>query len=136
MDLSNLDLELASAEGIEVKIHHPVNGDTLMQANGEPVSIRIYGTESKEFKAQARIQRGKFKGKVDMDSDQFNQSMIEVLVKCTVSWTGIEWEGAPLECTEDNVRKLYNNGGFSWLVKQLLAASGDSSLIPLGQGNG
>lgn len=137
MDLSKLDLEVASADGVEVEILHPITNDILKSDNGEPVIIRIYGTESKQFKAAAKAERSKWKGKsVDPSSDEFNESMIKVLAKSTIEWSGVEWEGEPLECNYKNALKLYSNGGLSWLSKQLLAASGDHTLIPLGQESG
>lgn len=145
MDLAKLDLEAASAEGIVVEILHPtetemveVDGKKRMQrkpllSDGKPVTIRLFNTESAQFKAASKVRQQAFKGeKIDITSDEFKEASIDVLAECTISWEGIEWKGEPLKCTKKNARMLYSNGGLHWLVKDLMAATGDHSLIPLG----
>lgn len=56
--------------------------------------------------------------KVD-EEDDTSDIELRLLVACTISWEGIEWEGDPMECTPENVRKLYSNPQLGWLKRQV-----------------
>ena len=150
MDLAKLDLEAASAAGIDVELKHPiemVHEDRMNEATGKPykmlvpaplvdddgnqVTIKIHGSESSAFKASQRIHRQRLKDLNDTTGEEFAKVVIEVLIDCTISWENVKFNGEEYECTRENIEKLYRNPGYDWLVKQLFAASGDKSLIPL-----
>lgn len=131
MDFKSLDLELATDNGVTCKVVHPV---TMKPLKG--VEIRLYGIESRPFKAASKKARAAMGGKeIDANSEEFQEQMTEILIECLIDWTGIEWEGKPLEFNKKNARMLLTNEGFSWLNKQLLAAAGDLTLVPLGKGS-
>jgi hypothetical protein len=41
------------------------------------------------------------------------------LVAVTIDWTGFERDGAPVPCTELEVRRVYVDHGFAWLRRQV-----------------
>lgn len=117
MDLNKLKPALAE-EGVTMEVVHPETEETI-----EGMTITLLGRDSDVAKrirrkrqdaALARVSKGK-KG-LDMTAEQLEEQSIEELVKLTKSWQGFELDGQPLECTDENKRKVFS--GWEWLREQ------------------
>jgi hypothetical protein len=53
-----------------------------------------------------------------LNADQLLEKQIEVLVACTVDWTGVELDGELLKCTAANARRVWSDPGLIWLRSQ------------------
>ena len=62
-----------------------------------------------------RISKGK--KAVDFDAEKLAEDSIDDLVKLTVSWEGFTLDSKKLDCTPENVRKVYNE--WSWIKEQV-----------------
>ncbi|WRH62035.1 MAG: hypothetical protein RSE12_16935 [Fuscovulum sp.] len=103
MDFAQLDLAAASEKGADCHLEHPVSGELLYTADGKPITIRVVGQDSREFRAAvASVSERAGKGKPSLDKAEANG--IEILSKLVTAWHGIQWDGKPLECTPENVR--------------------------------
>jgi hypothetical protein len=49
-------------------------------------------------------------------AEQSERDRIDTAAACTAGWEFIEWEGAPLEFSLENARKLYT---INWLLEQV-----------------
>jgi hypothetical protein len=125
LDLGQLDTGAASEGGVDMPVRHPVTNAPLL--DGEtPVTIRVLGMDSKAFRKATRAnQDRRLKGMRyrTPTADEIDAEGLDLLVKCTAAWSGIELDGAPLECTPANVRTLYTR--FVWLREQVDTAIGD-----------
>lgn len=101
MDFSTIDLEGNAARGADCHIDNPVTGEPMFDDNGKPITIRVLGADSKEFR---RALQKQIDVKGPKTLEQSEKRAVELLVPCVTAWSGIVWEGEPLECTPDNVR--------------------------------
>lgn len=113
MDLTTLAV---SSEGSVLTLTHPVTGADL------PVKITLLGTDSPVFrKAQRAIVNRRLKQakKPNLTAEEIEAEGIEALVSCTVSWEGVEIDGKKLDCTPDNVRKVYTDIRLPFIREQV-----------------
>lgn len=82
----------------------------------EGISITLLGKDSKVYQrilrdrqqaVLARMQKGR-KG-AQLDADKLAEDSLDDLVKLTVDWEGIKDDKGELECTPENVRRVYEN---------------------------
>ena len=118
MDLSVFDV---TEDGIEMQVRHPATGAPLWQdsESEKAVTITFTGIDSPQFKKAARANtdrriRSGFRAKVT--AEQMDEEGLEVLVKCTLSWDGMEVDGAVLPFSAANVRMIFTR--FPWLRLQ------------------
>jgi len=124
MDLTLLDTSSAADEGAELQLVSPVDETVLRDdKTGEAVSIRLLGSDSKDFmkisqKIQdKRLQKRFSKGKVKMTAAELDADAMELLIACTKSWKHIVIDKQPLPFNETNVRMLYDR--FPWIREQV-----------------
>lgn len=102
MDFSKIDLAGNADRGADCHIDHPVTGEPLYTAEGKPITIRVVGQDSREFRGALSAISEKKRGKVTLESAEANA--VELIAKAVTGWHGIQWEGADLPCTHENVR--------------------------------
>lgn len=103
MDFATIDLKAASQRGAECHLEHPVTGELLYTPEGKAITVRVLGQDSKEFReAVAAMAERAGKGKPSLDKSEANG--IELLAQMITDWTGIVWEGKPLDLTPENAR--------------------------------
>lgn len=123
MDLTSLK----SQETTEIEIKHPVTGE------GTGVFITVAGLDSVLFRAARREQlqeliNAKSKAiKTEVDFNKAEQDDINLLVKATVGWKGVEEKGKPVEFTPENVARVYFE--YAIIKEQVEKAIGDRSLF-------
>lgn len=116
MDFSLLNLTEHSNRGAVLDVVGP-DGRPL-----EGVSIRLLGADSTIGRAaQSLMRKGKTLQQLQEMSleDQYKKTT-DKIVALTVSWSGIEMNGAEYKCTPENVRELYENPGYEWLRIQVI----------------
>lgn len=109
MDLSKFETRKGADTGAIVELLLP-DGSKAIQDDGNPVSITVAGSDSAVFKRTAQTQADRWRKAgvrraVTMDSVE--QDVAELLAACTLSWSGIEDGGKPLECNADNAKRIY-----------------------------
>lgn len=122
MDLSTLDTSTAAEQGATMEVQHPTSGAVLTQAGGAAVSILLAGQDSERFrKADRKIANRRFAStaagrRVTVTSESLEADNLERLVACTISWSGVGFDGADKECTPENAREAYKR--LPWLREQ------------------
>lgn len=106
MDLSELDLTAKADAGAEMRLHHPVSDEPLSSDDGKPITIRVLGQDSREFRAAAAELAERMQGRKRLSVAAAEAQSVELLARCVKAWSGIVWEGKPLPCTPENVRMV------------------------------
>ncbi len=110
-DISSIDTVAACNKPYELEIEHP----TTKEKTG--VFISIVGKDSDAYRqrvkamANENMQRTAVlsqRGKTDIPNlDKLEAKNIDALVAATVEWRNMVMDGETLDCTPENVRKVY-----------------------------
>jgi len=113
MDLKNLNVVDVANQGEWLELEHPVTGEPL------GVRIKLAGIDSDYYKKEMRRQQNRRlkKGIRNISAEELEAETISLLVACTLEWENVEYDGTPLECNAENVRKIYKE--FSWIREQV-----------------
>jgi len=123
VDLSQFaDLAKAQDAGIDVHIQHPGTGEDL------GIVVRVAGPDSARQKrarslvSNERIakQRNRKPTAADFEADA-----LKVTAASVISWSGMEENGKPIECTAETAEDIFKR--HAWLYEQVAAAVGDRS---------
>ena len=131
MDLSNLNVSALADAGITVQLRHPATGEKLFndKKEPEPMTIVVAGSDSALFRGElkARIRQANLnkKRKDDVDIEEIERRGVELIAKCTLSWSGLQLDGKDLPFSYQAAVKLY--GEHSWIKEQVDAAMADRS---------
>jgi len=127
VDLSSIDTVKGSNEGFDVQIYHP---GTMVDLG---IVINVLGKDSDEFQKISRAQNKRFMAKMTKGGfrasnftrapEEIERDSIELLAKCTKSWSGVVIEGKEIEFNYDNAVMVYER--FPWLKEQVDIAIGD-----------
>lgn len=131
MDLGSLGLR----DAVEVELYHPGNGKplhmfvTILSQDSDVARRAMERVANKALKLAQHRGRPRTP-EVDLDKDEADR--IEVLATCTVSWREVTttdndetsvpyWTmaGERLECTPENVRKVFGDPALRWIFRQL-----------------
>jgi len=120
MKLTDFNSVEGSDEGAVMYVAHPVSGVET------DAWIKVAGPDSKLAKQRRasiqRMMRGKRKSN-DIDFEMLEKEAMETRVALTLDWGNIEAEEETLDCTEKNVRYVYEN--FPWIAEQVDEFQGD-----------
>jgi len=127
MDLASIDTVKGSNEGFDVKIYHP---GTLVDLG---IVINVLGKDSDEFQKISRAQSKRRMAKMTKGGfrpqnltpapEEVEQDGIELLARCTKSWSGVIIQGKEIEYNYENVLIVYER--FPWIKEQIDTAVGD-----------
>ena len=127
IDLTAIDTVKGSNEGFDVKIYHP---GTMVDLG---IIINVLGKDSDEFQEVLRTQSKKRLSKITKGGfrvqnmtplpEEIEADGLELLIKCTKSWSGVVIEGKDVEFSYDNVLRIYER--FPWIKEQVDTAIGD-----------
>lgn len=122
-DLSTLNVVEAANKGTVVDITHPVSGEVL------GIKITVAGSDSDIYrKAQRQILNKRLAQRaVKTKAEEIENESLELLVKCTLGWEGVEEAGAPIPFSAEAARSLYKK--YPWLREQVDTAIADRSLF-------
>ncbi len=131
LDLSSLDVVSAAELAARVELEHPASGVTLRDATGNPYYVDTLGedaasvrkVERKQSDRRAeRIRRGKDWG---TDQDTLEEEALERLSVSTVGWYLPPLNGENVPFTKENLRLIFGDPKFSWIVEQTAKAMKD-----------
>lgn len=128
MDLSELDSVKAAEQGAAMELLHPVSKAPLKQADGTPITITLAGTDSDRFRKAEREKANRRLNattRKPLDVDTFKADGIDLLVACTITWSGIKVAGELLDCTPANAARVYKE--FPWIKEQVDAFAAERS---------
>lgn len=125
-DLNSLK-PVKADDGATLEVVHPESEEII-----PGMTITLLGQDSKVYrkiqlaKQQAALNRiAKGKKAVDLDAEKLAEDSIDDLVKLTTGWAGFMLDGAALECTPENVRKVYTE--WAWIREQVQEFVADRS---------
>lgn len=123
---------LALADTTELHLVHPVTGDPLFADGDEqkqPLTVTLYGTASKQYRNHtAGMQNRHLKRqarKENVTADLLRDETIGLAVACTAKVCEyLTLNGEKIETTAQ-IRSLYSDARFGWLLEQVQEAVGD-----------
>lgn len=125
-DLNSLK-PVKADDGATLEVVHPETEEVI-----PGMTITLLGQDSKVYrkiqlaKQQAALNRiSKGKRAVDLDAEKLAEDSIDDLVKLTTGWAGFMLDGTELECTSENVRKVYTE--WAWIREQVQEFVADRS---------
>lgn len=125
-DLNSLK-PVKADDGAILQIVHPESEEAI-----DGMTITLLGQDSKVYrkiqlaKQQAALNRiAKGKRAVDLDAAKLAEDSIDDLVQLTTDWSGFVLDGAALDCTPENIRKVY--GEWAWIKEQVQEFVADRS---------
>ena len=127
MDLNDLK---PKSDTVEVILMHPSTGDPLTKADGTEMSITVYGTHSKVYRAVDFEQKNKYlqkarkQRKIDIKAEDIESNGLEVLSKLVKEWD-IVISGKCPELTVDNAMNLFRD--YPWIKDQVEEAISDTN---------
>lgn len=129
MDLSKLNVSALADAGITVQLRHPATGEKLVNDKDEPMTITVAGSDSALFRGElkARIRQNSLnkKRKDELDLEEMERRGVELIAKCTLSWSGLQLDNKDLQFSYKAAVDLYSQ--HSWIKEQVDAAMADRS---------
>lgn len=130
-DLTQFDVKKAASTGSDMELLNPIEDEVMVQENGAPVTIRLLGADSAEFRNKQREQSNKRitqmarSRKRTLDVSLSEEDECDLLAACTVGWSGIIVDDKEVEFSKENAYDLYMR--FPWIREQVNAYMGDRS---------
>jgi hypothetical protein len=117
-DLSTVVLE----QSVELELRHPVSKEPLgakIHLAGQQHPLRKKIVHERQRRLRKQFQRsGKF---AFVDPAEEEEDTLEFVVGCTLGWSGISFDGKPLDFSPDNARRIYADPKLAWLRDQVVA---------------
>ena len=114
----------------DVEIVHPATGEVLLNDDGTPMTITVYGPYSSTYKSVSHAQQNKrlmkaqrTGGKLNLSAEEIEASSLDLLVKCTADWN-ITLDDKPENFSQDKAREVYKE--YPWVRDQIDAVFGDT----------
>lgn len=128
MDLAKINLKESAEAGADMELEHPVSGDVLLQDNGNPITIKLAGTDSKQYRAKQRELGTKrmtraLRRSRKPDLSVSDEDACSLLAACTLGWDGIIIDGKTVEFNDANAYDLYMDQ--PWVREQVDIFIGD-----------
>lgn len=110
MDLTILDVGAAAEKGAVLTLKHPFTGEPL------DARVHVLGRDARAVRAAMQdLDRRATAG--ERLSEE--QRSVELLCVVITGWEKIEFDGAPLDFSPENVRKLVTDQRTSWIGEQV-----------------
>lgn len=117
-------------ETTNVEIVHPATDEILLNDDGTPMTITVHGPYSSVYKSISHNQQNRrlmkaqrTGGKLNLTAEEIEASSLELLVKCTESWS-LTLDKEPEDFSQDKVRQVYTD--HPWVREQVDAVFGDT----------
>lgn len=116
-DLKSYSVDPENQKAV-LELMHPQSYSPLTDDDGNVASITLHGPDSNEQKKARRkwmdkaLNNGAKRKKMNISSEQIEAQAIDILVAATADWSNIGYEGEDLDCTPENVRKIYTEVPF------------------------
>jgi len=100
------------------------------QAGCEGVAFILAGPSHPATKKAERARTDAMaNNKRRLKGDALKQMVTEFLAARVLSWEGVEWDGKPLEASEENALLILGNPDLEFIQNQLLTALGNDDLF-------
>jgi len=119
IDLATLDTSATADKGAVMTLLHPVSRQPLRDGEGREVTLILAGQDSEAFRKAQRAATNKrlsAKGRTKLTAEELEAEAIELLARCTLGWTGIAFDGRPLDHSAANAVRLYER--LPWVREQ------------------
>lgn len=129
MDLSKFNMEIYAEKGAVMELVNPVDGETLLDDEGNPVSIKLLGQDSKAWRKMNRDFTRKKTSEMaksrrrSVDFTMTDEEKAEMVAACTIGWSGIEEDGQAIEFSQESAKDIYMK--YSWIREQADEFIGD-----------
>lgn len=117
-------------ETTDVELLHPSTGEVLLNDDGTPMTITVYGQYSSTYKAVSHAQQNKrlmkaqrTGGKMTLSAEELDSSALDLLVKCTAGWN-ISLTDEKEEFSQEKVRQVYQE--HPWVRELVDSVIGDT----------
>lgn len=124
-DLSQFaDLIPSQEEGTIVDILHPVTGDPI------GMTVQVAGPDSdRARKARQAVMNANLRTSTASKpkANEIEASARSVVAKSVISWIGVELNGEELDCTVDNVLKVFTD--YPFIYEQVSGAAANRALF-------
>ncbi len=127
MDFSSVSA--AAEEGAVLELKDP-HGEPVLKPDGSPVTITLAGSDSKRFKKARNAIGDRYlkkasprKAAIAETTEESLNDWAFQLAAATISWDGVVVEGAELECTPANAKRVYLD--YDWVREQVDAFVGE-----------
>lgn len=116
-DLATLDTIATAEQGAKLELRHPATdeplGAVLVLAGADSKTYRRHeaATLNRFLDRMAKGKRGKGKS-----AEEQEREGVEMLVACTLNWSGVVLDGTELPCTPENALMLYTR--MPWVKEQ------------------
>lgn len=117
MDITKFDVKAAADRGAELHLLNPTTDEPLYGDDGKPVTIRLLGKDSREFRAALGEMAEKQVGKKRTTLAAAETSGIELLARVTTGWHNLGNAEGPIKFSVDAARELYRNS--PWIKEQV-----------------
>lgn len=113
--LTQIDTTTLANSGVEMTVQQPGSNLPVRNINGDPVKLRLLGTDSEHYQQMereatlARVQAAASNPGLSEDALRRQENRaIEVLVMCTVGWSGVvDMEGQEIAFSASGAEALY-----------------------------
>lgn len=120
-DLSDIN-ESAIDEGSWMTVMNPEGTAPLTNVEGEQIKIKVVGPDSSQYRKRfhqsvnSRLVNSKFKVGT---SEKMEEDATELLVACTVGWSGFRDKNEVFLYSPDNARVLYSKRPLAFIREQV-----------------
>ncbi|MFV1943912.1 hypothetical protein VPH49_24240 [Pseudomonas luteola] len=125
MNLSKLNTRIAAEKGEDLHLRHPTTGEKLYTEDGQPITIRMAGTDSSIYRNAIKDMVRQRKGVKTTTPEQGEAFALDLLTSITLDWKNIVLsdDGEPLQFSPENARNLYAE--YTWIREQADEFAGD-----------
>ena len=118
----NVSLDSFSAESTDafMSLVSPATGEVLLSDDGAEIGITLVGKDSDVYRKAQRVvtnRRLSKKTNATLTAERLESEANEVLARCTISWTGVVYEGNELEFSFASAKMLYTQ--LPWVKEQV-----------------
>lgn len=117
MDITKFDVKAAADRGAELHLLHPATDEPLYGDDGKPVTIRLLGKDSREYRAALGEVAEKQVGKKRTTLAAAEAGGIELNARATAGWHNIGNKEGPIKFSVDAARELYHDS--PWIKEQV-----------------
>ncbi len=116
-DIASLNLEQDANSEAPIEILHPVTKAKL------GITIYVMGAESTAYRNIIRRQQNRRlkllskNRRIELTLEETEEEALDLLVAVTKRWDGLVWDGKAIECSEENIRMVYQER--PWLRQQV-----------------
>lgn len=109
--------KIAFDDTADMVVIHPVTGDELQQEDGSPMTITLYGAQSKQFRQakNAAVNASMSKRGKAATAEQSERNAMQLLADCTAAFNGLDLGDGVLSV--DDAADIYMDN--PWLKDQV-----------------